>query len=112
MNRREIKSKLKQLDISIKEKSKHAVKAQKLLADDTNERERLNKMLDSIGNPVEVSDHALIRYMERHMEFDIEGCKKSLLTPLVVEAINNGAKKVTIEGIRFVVEDKIIVTTY
>ena len=76
------------------------------------DKERLQRDLKFAEQTPAVSNHALVRYMERHMGFDIIGCKKSLLTDFVESAINSGANKVKIEGIDFVVKDKVIVTTF
>lgn len=57
-----------------------------------------------------VSDHALIRYMERGMGFDVEAVRQSMLTETAIQAINAGATAVTIGGLKFKVHQKVVVT--
>ena len=57
-----------------------------------------------------VSDHAILRYFERHYKVDIDKVRSDILTPNTVEAIHNGANTVKINGISFVVKDGVIVT--
>jgi len=52
-----------------------------------------------------VTDHALLRWIERHLQVDIEALRKSILTPSVVEAIECGASAVQCpaEGVTLIV---------
>lgn len=58
-----------------------------------------------------VSDHALIRYLERVMGFDLNQVREKMLSTTVYSAIEAGADAVSIDNIKFVVKDKTIVTT-
>lgn len=57
-----------------------------------------------------ISDHALLRYLERVMDVDISSLKLKLLTADVKDAIRAGASAVVVEGVRFKVQDNTIVT--
>lgn len=56
-----------------------------------------------------VSDHALVRYLERCLGYDIFEIKQNLLKD-VKEAINAGATRITKNGVTWVVKDKVVVT--
>lgn len=57
-----------------------------------------------------LSDHAILRYIERAYGIDIEAIKAKIMTPTVIQAIKNGASAVTAEGVKFKVVDNTIVT--
>lgn len=57
-----------------------------------------------------VSDHAIIRYLERKYGFTFEEVRKEILTEDRVSMIKAGAKSITHDGIRFVIVDNVIVT--
>jgi len=57
-----------------------------------------------------ISDHALLRYVERVLEIDVEKLRNHLLSKEIRCAIEAGAKSVTIDGIKFIVQGKTIVT--
>ncbi|PRY29831.1 hypothetical protein CLV58_12593 [Spirosoma oryzae] len=62
--------------------------------------------------PIKVSDHALVRYMERGLEIDLDTIRQQivpqLLTQLVHQAGGNG--EFTIEGVKYVVRNYCLVT--
>lgn len=57
-----------------------------------------------------VSDHAVIRFLERKHGFDFEKVRESLLTPTVIEAMNIGAEGVKVEGGTLKIRSKCITT--
>jgi hypothetical protein len=57
-----------------------------------------------------ISDHALVRYLERVKKFDFTEFRKEMLTSDRYEAIKMGATKIKIDNITFVVNDGVIVT--
>ena len=59
---------------------------------------------------VTVSDHAIIRYIERVMALDIESIRKRILTDTVCQAVKLGAKSVKTADATFVVSGNVIVT--
>ena len=58
-----------------------------------------------------VSDHAVIRYLERRYNVDIEAIKDEMLTPQVCTAIRAGAEAISVNNIKFMVCNHTIVTT-
>ncbi len=54
-----------------------------------------------------VSDHAVLRWLERHLEFDIEAIRASILTPERQEAIRCGVARIhcPAEGVTLCIAD-------
>ncbi len=54
-----------------------------------------------------VSDHALLRWLERHLLIDIEAVRESILTPERLDAIRCGAARIhcRAEGVVLVVAE-------
>lgn len=59
-----------------------------------------------------ITDHALVRYLERNGIINIQELKQNLLTDAVVNGLINGAKVVCIDGTDYVVSNGKVVTTY
>lgn len=58
-----------------------------------------------------VSDHALLRYIERVKGVNLEDLKKEILTPEREEYIRMGAKTINCDGVDFVIsQDGTVVT--
>jgi hypothetical protein len=57
-----------------------------------------------------VSDHAVIRYLERRYDFDFEHVRKELLTPTVIEAMEAGIESVKIHHGTLKIKGKTVVT--
>lgn len=57
-----------------------------------------------------VSDHAVLRYMERAMGFDIVAIRRSILTPERVAAIKSGATTIKADNCSFKVQSNVITT--
>ena len=58
---------------------------------------------------VTVTDHALIRYLERVAEFDLDAVR-SLIAQRVKPAIAAGASGITIDGATYVLDGAIVVS--
>jgi hypothetical protein len=58
-----------------------------------------------------LSDHAVLRFIERALGLDVDAIRKRIMTDVVKDAIASGATTITVEGIRFKVVDGTIVTT-
>ncbi|MFN7640324.1 MAG: hypothetical protein ACK5PR_01085 [bacterium] len=58
-----------------------------------------------------VSEHALLRYLERKYQIDVSVFRKLMMTDDVYKAIKAGAKMVRIDGIEFRVADDGMITT-
>lgn len=59
-----------------------------------------------------VTDHALLRYIERVHDVDVEAIRAAILTPAVVTAIKNGAAAVRSDECRYTIKDMAVVTVY
>ena len=73
-------------------------------------RAELSKRLKPSPEP-RVSDHALLRYVERVIGVDTEALRAEILTDGVRAALKSGATGVTINGVKFIAKDGVIVTT-
>ncbi len=54
--------------------------------------------------PVRVTDHAVLRYLERVGGFDIKGLRKDIQSRMVQRVAGIGAQCVIVDGHRFVVK--------
>lgn len=61
------------------------------------------------ANP-QLSDHALVRYMERKHGLNLDRFREEIMTESTIGAIRAGCKAVSVDGVRFVVKDGVIVT--
>jgi hypothetical protein len=59
-----------------------------------------------------LSDHALLRFIGRVYNIDLDAIKAKIMTPTVIQAIKNGATAITVEGIRFKISDNTLVTIF
>lgn len=57
-----------------------------------------------------ISEHALLRYIERAHGVDMTLLREHILSPRVVDAIRRGARSVRIDGVKFVIRNFKIVT--
>lgn len=60
---------------------------------------------------VQVTDHALIRYIERVLGHDLDDIRDEIATR-VERAAEIGAEAVIVDGFRFVVDNKKVVTVH
>lgn len=59
-----------------------------------------------------ISDHALLRWLERYLELDVEALRQTILTPERAEAIRAGASAIKCpEGMVLIVAPNGTVTT-
>jgi len=59
---------------------------------------------------VGISDHALVRYMERGLGFNLDDIRSQILTSDRISAIRAGANSIKVGGIKFLVRDGTITT--
>lgn len=57
-----------------------------------------------------ISDHALLRYVERIIGVDIDAMRAEIMTDMVKSALRAGATGVTVNGVKMVAKDGVIVT--
>ena len=58
----------------------------------------------------QVSDHALVRYMERHHGIDVQRMKDEMLTPEVRMSLRLGASRVYIDGVEYRARNGVVIT--
>lgn len=97
----------------IPEARQRVATSQRSLADLEREGRKLVIELTGTGNnnDIRVSDHAVLRYIERVLKFDVDAIRKQILTPERIGYIKAGASSINVDGTVFVVKDKTIVTT-
>ncbi len=79
-----------------------------------NMQNEITHLIDSITvkkSIITVSDHAIIRYLERKFNLDIEAIREEILTPERLSAIKAGATKIKTDGIDFIIRDNVVVTS-
>jgi hypothetical protein len=57
-----------------------------------------------------VSDHAVLRYLERTGRVDLDTIRQEILTPNLVTAVKAGVTKYKVNGFTFIIENGIVVT--
>lgn len=57
-----------------------------------------------------VTDHALLRYIERVLDLDVESIRESILSKDTKAALELGAKKITINNVRMIATEGKIIT--
>lgn len=75
-------------------------------------KDRLNRYkqrLEMVRRKPTITDHALVRYLERKHGIDMEALRKAILSDIGA-TLELGVSSVTIEGIRYVVKNKAVVT--
>jgi hypothetical protein len=60
--------------------------------------------------PTPITDHALLRYLERAKGLDVEAIRREIATPELRAAIAAGAKTYSVENWTYVIEGGAIVT--
>ncbi len=109
--------KLKELQIRLPEKENEfkafqsqTVLKQKELQQLRNDILDLQSDLTSRKGNIGVSDHAVLRYLERKFNLDIESIRDEILTPTIRDAIKCGVTAVKVGGMSFRVANKTITT--
>jgi predicted nucleic acid-binding Zn-ribbon protein len=105
------------MSIPLKEKKKELESAKiertfwnKRVSDLEREVQKMENEIAFLQKEISISDHALVRYMERTLFLDTEDFKKKILSKEIQELINAGASRITVDGVTFVIRDKNIVT--
>jgi hypothetical protein len=100
---------IQKLSIEIKEKRLTQFKKKKELA------EILIKLEQSKNNQsidIELTDHAIVRYLERFYKLNIDNVRKEILTPEIIEMTQKmgGNYKFTLNEVDFIIKDYKLVT--
>lgn len=61
-------------------------------------------------NSPSVTDHAVLRMLERKYGIDTDKIRDEILCPQVCDAIKVGAKKLKLDGIEYILNDGLVVT--
>lgn len=72
-------------------------------------RSELAKRLRVSPEP-RMSEHALLRYIERVYGVDVEAVRAEVMSPAIVAALKTGATAVTVKGVKMLAKDGTIVT--
>ncbi|MBK68008.1 MAG: hypothetical protein CMP22_07765 [Rickettsiales bacterium] len=64
------------------------------------------------NNIPRISDHALVRYLERVKKIDVDAIRKEILTDDVIAHINTGCKAINRGPYSFKIDNKTIITVY
>lgn len=75
-----------------------------------NRLRELSQKIKEMSKEPRVSDHAVIRFLERKYGISFEDIRSEILTENIKQAIRLGATSVKIDGMQFVVKDRCIVT--
>lgn len=110
MNIREARSRLSKLQKEIESQRLLVSQGQKTLSALEREQKELTVFLNTPSQVIGVSDHALIRYLERKYGFNFQQYRDEILTPDRVSAIQAGAQTITANGIKMKVDKNTIVT--
>lgn len=111
MTKKGIKQRLMDLDVAIPKAKELAREKCRELSKLENEYKSLIAFLESPAfiDPI-VSEHAVVRYLERHYNIDIDKIRDEILTDSVKSYIKAGAKAINVNGMSFKVEDNVITT--
>lgn len=72
-------------------------------------RSELARRLRPAAEP-KISDHAMLRYVERVMGIDVDALRAEIMSDSVKAALRSGASGVTVNGVKMVAKDGVIVT--
>ena len=75
-----------------------------------NEKALIETQLGRIQGDPEVTDHAIIRYLERKYGFDVDAIRQEIMTPELKSAIKAGAAGWKVEGGTFKIVGAKVVT--
>lgn len=110
MHRKDAQFRLTQIDAEIKYAKDKATHYQKKTSQLIKEKADIVEKLTAVSDEVEVTDHALIRYLERKHGFNFEPYRAEILTDTVKQAIELGATSIKVGGIDMKVSNKKITT--
>ncbi len=81
-----------------------------LSAAEKRQRNLVSALAPNPSNGIGVSDHALLRYLEKRFDLDLPALKAEILTPDRIGAIKAGAHKISVDGLKYIVKDNTVVT--
>lgn len=108
-----VKTELAHLEIEYSAERERFQTSQARMTELNKRRDILNKKLEKITAKLTISEHAIIRYIERVIGINIDEITNKILTPEIEAMYNNlGSGKFPIEGgkARVVIKNNVIVT--
>jgi hypothetical protein len=109
----DLKSKIETIHGRISEHQREMTALQGEVAQMEAKRRSLLAEVERRSRPTEdvrITDHALLRYVERVYKIDVDALRRQILTDGVTKGIEHGASTITVNGIQFRVKDRSIVT--
>jgi hypothetical protein len=109
----DLKSKIETIHGRISEHQREMTALQGEVAQMEATRRSLLAEVERRSRPAEdihITDHALLRYVERVFGIDVDAVRREILTDGVARCIELGASTITVDGIQFRVKDRSIVT--
>ena len=110
MHRKDAQFRLTQIDKEIEHAKERGSFWQKKFSALVKEKASIVEKLTAVSDKVEVTDHALIRYLERKHGFVFDDYRAEILTDTVKQAIELGATSIKVGGIDMKVSNKKITT--
>lgn len=96
--------------MSKKKKVSRKLKIRRLEANIERCENKLKRMRSSEKKPVQISDHALVRWLERVHGIDVVSLKEKIVNEKDEEHIGMGAKKIKKHDHTLVIENNTVVT--
>ena len=110
MHRKDQEFRLQQLNKEIPQQEGVVSQAQRRLSQLKKEQVEVTVSLNVVKDDITLSDHALVRYLERKYGFGFGQYREEVLTPIVIQAIKSGAHSIKVNGVSFKVKNNTIVT--
>lgn len=108
--RKELERELQDISKSIPDLKQAVSFSQSNLSKAEKRLTKLTAILNTAAIGPTVSDHAVLRYLERKFNLDINGIRDEILTPNAKTAIEQGATAIKSGGMEFRVRNKTITT--
>lgn len=68
------------------------------------------KLTPRANDAPSVSEHAVLRFLERRYKLDIEAIKAEILTPERIKMVEAGVREIAVDGVRFRIQNNTVVT--
>lgn len=109
-----LRSRKRNIEIEIKDLEDEIHRKNRELKDARGRVAMLDRMIKAKVQDVKVSDHAIIRYFERKLGFDVDGLRSQILTESLVKQIRQlgDGKFPTCDGMTAVVSQGTVVTLF
>ncbi len=99
-----------ELERQVRELNKKMASLELQLAEVNRDKKEIRHRILLLNNQPSVSDHALIRYLERKLGKKFEEYREEILCPQVIQALEDGLSEIEVEGVRFRLAGKTVVT--